>query len=67
LIYMYQQVAICMKVPQLEQGTDDDNNKQTQPQAMICEQFPAEAWTNVYTDSSATNVIQDSWYCQLLP
>jgi len=26
---------------------------------MICEQYPPEAWTNVYTDGSATNVIQD--------
>jgi len=27
---------------------------------MICEQYPPEAWTNVYTDGSATNAIQDS-------
>ena len=27
---------------------------------MICEQYPPEAWTSVYTDGSATNVIQDS-------
>ena len=55
------------KVPHLDQGTDDDNTKQTQTLAMICEQYLPEAWTNVYTDGSATNVIQDSWYCHLLP
>ena len=27
---------------------------------MVCEQYPQEAWTNVYTDASATNVIPDS-------
>ena len=31
-------VTICTKVPHLEQGTDDDNTKQTQTLAMICEQ-----------------------------
>ena len=28
--------------------------------AMICEQYIPHAWTNVYTDGSATNAIQDS-------
>ena len=27
---------------------------------MLCEQYPPEACTNVYTDGSATNAIQDS-------
>ena len=27
---------------------------------MICEQYIPYAWTNVYTDGSATNAIQDS-------
>ena len=36
---------------------DDDNFKQTQTLAMICEQYPPEVWTNVYTDGSATNAI----------
>ena len=39
---------------------DDDNFKQTQTLAMICEQYPPKAWTNVYTDGSATNAIQDN-------
>jgi len=47
-------VTICTKVPHLEQGTTDDDTKQTQTLAMICEQYPPEAWTNVYTDGSAT-------------
>ena len=38
----------------------DDNTKQTQTLAMICEQYPQEAWTNIYTDGSATNAILDS-------
>ena len=50
-------VTICKKVPHLEHGTDDDNTKRTQILAMICEQYPPEAWTNVYTDGSATNAI----------
>jgi len=44
-----------------EQGTDANNTNQTHTLAMICEQYPPEAWTNVYTDGSATNAIQDSW------
>ena len=50
-------VTICTKVPHLEQGTDDDK---TMTLAMICEQYSPEAWTNVYTDGSSANVIQDS-------
>ena len=57
-------VTICMKVPHLEQGTYDNITKQTQTLAMICEQYPLEAWTNVYvyiyTDGSPNNAIQDS-------
>ena len=53
-------MTICTKVPHLEQGTDNDNTKQTQTLAMICEQYPPEDWTNVYTDGSVTNAIQDS-------
>ena len=53
-------VTICTKVPFLEQGTqEDDNTKRNQTLAMIHEQYPREAWTHVYTDGSATNVIQD--------
>ena len=33
-------VTICTKIPYLEQGTDDDNTKQTQTLAMTCEQYP---------------------------
>jgi len=51
--------TICTKEPHLEQGTDDDNTKQTQTLTMICEQYPPDAWTNGYTDGSAPNVIQD--------
>ena len=51
-------VTICTKVPHLEQETDDENTKQTQTIAMLCEQYPPEACTNVYTDGFATNVIQ---------
>ena len=36
----------------------DDNIMQTQTLAMICEQYPPEAETNVYADGSATNAIQ---------
>ena len=53
-------VTVCTKVPQLEQETDDENTKRTQTIAMLCEQYPPEACTNVYTDGSATNVIQDN-------
>ena len=52
-------VAICTKVPHLEQGTNDDNTKRTQTLAVICEQYPPEAWTHVYTGGSATTVIQN--------
>ena len=45
-------VTICTKVPHLEQETDV-----AQTLAMLCEQYPSEAWTNVYTDGSATTVI----------
>ena len=53
-------VTICSNVPHLVQGTDDDNTKQTQTLVMICEQYPPEAWTNVYTDSCTTYAIQES-------
>ena len=48
-----------MQAPHIEQGTDDDNTKRTQTLAMICEQYPQEAWTRVYTHGSATNVFQN--------
>mgnify|MGYP000135611942 CR=1 FL=1 len=54
-------VTMFTKVPHIEQGTYDDNTKQSQTLAMICEQSPPEAWTNVCTDGSSTNAIQDSW------
>ena len=50
--------SIYSRVPNLKQGTDDDNTN-TQTLAMICEQYPLEAWTNVYTDFSAIHAIQD--------
>ena len=43
-------VTICTKVPHLEQGTHDENTKQTETLAMICEQYLPKAWTNVYTN-----------------
>ena len=53
-------VTICTKVPYLDKGTDDDNTNQTRTLAMVCEQYPPEAWINVYTGGSATNAIRDS-------
>ena len=53
-------VAICTKVPYLEQGTNDDNTKQTPTLTIICEQYPPKAWANIYTDGSTTNAIHDS-------
>ena len=54
-------VTMFTKVPHIEQGTYDDNTKQSQTLAMLCEQSPPEPWTNVCTDGSSTNAIQDSW------
>jgi len=53
-------VIICTKVPHLEQGTDDNNTKQTQTIAIICEQYPPEVWINIYADGSSTTAIHDS-------
>ena len=52
-------VTTCMYVLHLEQGTDDDNTKQTKTLAKICEQNLPEVWTHVYTDGSATSVFQN--------
>jgi len=55
-------VTTCTKVPHLEQGTDDVNTKRAQTLAMICEQYPLEAWTYVYTDGSSTIAIQNCFF-----
>ena len=53
-------MTICTKVPYLDKGTDDDTTNQTRTLAMVREQYPPEAWINVYTGGSATNAIRDS-------
>ena len=60
-------LAIWTKVPHVKQGTDDFNTKQTQTLAMICEHYPPEDWTNVYTDGyTYCHSEQCGWDCHLL-